>query len=61
MCFLQAEEEKYVAVHQTPTQLSDEINMKRRDVISNCMEMGVTIFKGLIDKTLFISNMRLFD
>ena len=60
MCFLQAEEEKYVAVHLTPTELADEMNMKRRDVISKCMEMNVPIFHGRIDKTLFVSNMRRF-
>jgi hypothetical protein len=60
VCFLQAEEENYVAVHLTPTELADEMNMKRRDVISKCMEMGVPIFNGRIDKTLFLSNLRLF-
>jgi hypothetical protein len=60
VCFLQAEEERYVAVHLTPTELADEMNMKRREVISKCMEMGVPIFNGRIDKTLFLSNLRLF-
>jgi hypothetical protein len=32
--------------------------MKRRDVISKCMEMHVPIFQGRIDKTLFVSSMR---
>ena len=32
--------------------------MKRREVISKCMEMGVPIFNGRIDKTLFVSNLR---
>jgi hypothetical protein len=32
--------------------------MKRREVISKCMEMGVPIFNGRIDKTLFVSSMR---
>ena len=49
-----------MAVHLTPTELADEMNMKRRDVISKCMEMGVPIFNGRIDKTLFLSNLRLF-
>jgi hypothetical protein len=49
-----------VAVHLTPTELADEMNMKRRDVIAKCMEMGVPIFNGRIDKTLFLSNLRLF-
>jgi hypothetical protein len=47
-----------VAVHLTPTELADEMNMKRREVISKCMEMGVPIFNGRIDKTLFLSTLR---
>jgi hypothetical protein len=47
-----------VANHLTPTELADEVNMKRRDVISKCMEWGVPIFNGRIDKTLFVSNLR---
>ncbi len=47
-----------MAVHLTPTELADELQMKRRDVISKCMEMHVPIFQGRIDKTLFISSMR---
>jgi hypothetical protein len=48
-----------VAIHLTPTELAEEVNMKRREVISKCMEMGVPIFNGRIDKTLFLSSMRL--
>jgi hypothetical protein len=44
--------------HLTPTELADELNMKRREVISWCMEMNVPIFHGRIDKTLFVSNLR---
>ena len=32
--------------------------MKRRDVIFKCQEMGVPIFNGRIDKTLFASSLR---
>ena len=49
-----------MAVHLTPTELADEMNMKRREVITKCMEMNVPIFNGRIDKTLFLSNLRLF-
>jgi len=42
----------------TPTELADEMNMKRREVIAKCMEMGVPIFNGRIDKTLFTSSLR---
>ncbi|MFN2612005.1 MAG: hypothetical protein ABR536_01390, partial [Solirubrobacterales bacterium] len=47
-----------LAVHLTPTELADELHMKRREVISKCMEMHVPIFHGRIDKTLFESSMR---
>ena len=47
-----------MAVHLTPTELADEMNMKRREVIAKCMEMGVPIFNGRIDKTLFVSSLR---
>jgi hypothetical protein len=47
-----------VANHLTPGELADEMNMKRREVISKCMELNVPIFQGRIDKTLFVSTMR---
>ena len=31
--------------------------MERREVIEKCMEMGVPIFQGRIDKTLFLANL----
>lgn len=49
-----------MANHLTPTELADELNMKRREVISKCMEMGVPIFKGRIDRSLFVINLRNF-
>ena len=49
-----------MAIHLTPTELADEVNMQRREVISKCMEMGVPIFNGRIDKTLFLSSLREF-
>jgi hypothetical protein len=47
-----------VANHLTPTELADELNMKRREVIARCMEMGVPIFNGRIDRSLFVSSLR---
>jgi hypothetical protein len=47
-----------VAVHLTPTELADEVQMKRQEVISKCREMGVPIFNGRIDKTLFAASLR---
>jgi hypothetical protein len=32
--------------------------MERREVISKCMELGVPIFQGRIDKTLFLASLR---
>ncbi len=43
--------------HLTPTELAHESGLDRRDVISKCMEMGVPIFQGRIDKTLFLTNL----
>ena len=41
-----------MAIHLTPTELGREAGMHRRDVIAKCMELGVPIFQGRIDKTL---------
>ena len=46
-----------MAIHLTPTELAREAGMERRDVIEKCMEMGVPIFQGRIDKTLFQANL----
>jgi hypothetical protein len=35
--------------------------MDRREVIAKCMEMGVPIFQGRIDKTLFLANLKQFQ
>ena len=45
-----------MAIHLTPTELAREAGMERREVIEKCMEMGVPIFQGRIDKTLFMAN-----
>jgi hypothetical protein len=50
-----------MAIHLTPTELAREAGMERREVIEKCMEMGVPIFQGRIDKTLFIANLTEFD
>jgi hypothetical protein len=43
--------------HLTPTELARESGLDRRHVISKCMEMGVPIFQGRIDKTLFLTSL----
>ena len=50
-----------MSVHLTPTELADELHMKRRDVLSKCVEMHVPVLKGRIDKTLFVSSLRAFQ
>ena len=47
-----------MANHLTPTELAREAGLERREVISKCMEMGVPIFQGRIDKALFLDNLR---
>jgi hypothetical protein len=46
-----------MAIHLTPTELARESGLERRDVIAKCMELGVPIFQGRIDKTLFFASM----
>ena len=46
-----------MAIHLTPTELARETGLERREVIEKCMELGVPIFQGRIDKTLFMASM----
>ena len=45
-----------MAIHLKPTELAREAGLERREVIEKCMEMGVPIFQGRIDKTLFLAS-----
>jgi hypothetical protein len=47
-----------MANHLTPAELADEMRMKRQEVIGKCVEMGVPIFHGRIDRTLFQASLR---
>ncbi len=47
-----------MAIHLTPTELGREAGMHRREVIAKCMELGVPIFQGRIDKTLFLHSLK---
>ncbi|GAC1319802.1 MAG: hypothetical protein NVSMB25_11150 [Thermoleophilaceae bacterium] len=47
-----------MAIHLTPTELAREAGMHRREVIARCMQLGVPIFQGRIDKTLFMNSLR---
>ena len=46
-----------MANHQTPDELSKELGMERQDVIRLCIEEGVPIYQGKIDKTLFAAQL----
>ena len=47
-----------MANHLTPTELAREAGLGRREVLSKCLENGVPIFKGRIDKSLFLASVR---
>ncbi|MDQ3726116.1 MAG: hypothetical protein M3335_09580 [Actinomycetota bacterium] len=47
-----------MAHHLTPSQLADQLQMERQEVIGKCVEMGVPIFHGRIDRTLFETSLR---
>jgi uncharacterized protein (DUF58 family) len=47
-----------MAIHLTPTELGREAGMHRREVIARCMELGVPIFQGRIDRTLFEQSLK---
>ena len=46
-----------MANHLTPTELAREAGMERSELIEKCMQLGVPIFNGRIDKTLFKASM----
>lgn len=47
-----------MAHHLTPSELADQMQMKRQEVIGKCVEMGVPIYHGRIDRTLFETSLR---
>jgi hypothetical protein len=47
-----------MANHLTPTELAREAGLGRREVLTKCLEHGVPIFKGRIDKSLFLASLR---
>ncbi len=42
-----------MANHLTPDELSKELGIDRQELIRLCVEEGVPIYQGKIDKTLF--------
>jgi hypothetical protein len=47
-----------MAHHLTPAELADQMQMERQEVIGRCVEMGVPIYHGRIDRTLFETSLR---
>jgi hypothetical protein len=47
-----------MANHLTPTELAREAGLDRKAVIAKCIELGVPIFNGRIDKSLFLCSLR---
>jgi hypothetical protein len=47
-----------MANHLTPAELADQLKMQRQEVIGKCVELGVPIFHGRIDRTLFEMSLR---
>ncbi|HEX3609562.1 MAG TPA: hypothetical protein VHU14_07860 [Solirubrobacterales bacterium] len=47
-----------MANHLTPSELAEELHMKRQEVIGRCVQLGVPIFHGRIDRSLFETSLR---
>jgi hypothetical protein len=47
-----------MANHLTPEELSKEMNMEPEAVIRLCLQEGVPIYHGKIDKTLFAAQLQ---
>lgn len=50
-----------MAHHLTPAELADQLQMERQEVIGKCVEMGVPIYHGRIDRALFETSLRSSD
>ena len=44
--------------HLTPEELSKETGLERETIIKLCIEEGVPIYQGKIDKTLFQAQLQ---
>ena len=47
-----------MANHLTPDELADQLRMDQQEVIGRCVQMGIPIFHGRIDRTLFETSLR---
>jgi len=44
--------------HLTPEELSKEMGLEREQIIRLCLQEGVPIYQGKIDKTLFAAQLQ---
>ncbi len=44
--------------HLTPEELSEELGIDRQEVIRVCLEEGIPIYQGKIDKSLFQAQLQ---
>jgi hypothetical protein len=54
----QGKEHNAMANHLTPEELSKELGLDRQEVIRVCVEEGVPIYQGKIDKYLFQAQLQ---
>jgi hypothetical protein len=47
-----------MANHLTPTEMAREAGLERNEVLSKCVQNGVPVFRGRIDKSLFMASIR---
>jgi hypothetical protein len=47
-----------MANHLTPSELADQLRIDQQEVIGRCVQMGIPIFHGRIDRTLFETSLR---
>jgi hypothetical protein len=53
-----SKERSEMANHLTPEELSKELGIDRQEVIKVCVQEGVPIYQGKIDKTLFQAQLQ---
>ena len=56
--FFMSTEVCHMPNHLTPEELSKELGIDRQEVIRVCLQEGVPIYQGKIDKTLFQAQLQ---
>lgn len=50
-----------MANHLTPVEIAEQRKMDPAEVVDKCREMGIPIFNGRIDKSLFALSLKAAD